>query len=154
MTPPNNSPEPPPIVVASPHSRLLGWAAQLQLFVVRLQLHAMLKITGILASIVSAICLVFGLVFYQGPQGSGNIEQTVNFISLILYVSITFAVSFSLSFTPMLGVALLVRIKAPTQDYRKAVETFVVSLFPFGLLLWCFCSYILPLMLDYHRHHS
>ena len=112
----------------------------------------MLKTTGIVASLFSAVCVLIGLWFYQrGPQGSSIVGQSVidvmDTITFILIVGIIFAFSFSLSFTPLLGVALLVRLRTPPKDYRKAVQTFVVSLFPFSIFLWCFFAFLLPVML-------
>jgi hypothetical protein len=109
----------------------------------------MLKTTGIVASLFSAVCVIIGLWFYQrGPQGSSIVGQSVieamDAITFILYVAIIFAFSFSLSFTPLLGVALLVRLRTPPKDYRKAVQTFVVSLFPFAIFLCCFFEFLLP----------
>jgi hypothetical protein len=97
------------------------------------RLHAVLPSTGQDSSIV----------------GHG-VTVAADFIFRTLFVSIILALSFSLSFTPLLGVALLVRMKAPTQDYRKALQTFAVSLIPFAVSLWCFWNFILPEIL-HHR---
>jgi hypothetical protein len=128
-----------------------------QLFSLGVIARAMLKTTGILASIVAVVCLLASMPFYhRGPQDSSIVGHGViaaaDLLSLILFVSINLALSFSLSFTPLLGVGLLVRMKTPTQDYRKAIQTFAVSLIPFAISLWCFWGFILPAIL--HQNHQ
>ena len=115
------------------------------------------KIPTRLAATVSLAWLLVSFQTYSSTGAGGasifgqGVVMSANLVVLVIYLSINLALPFSLSFTPFLGIALLLKIRTPPPDYRKAILTFVVSVIPFLISLVCFLGY-LPTLL--HRIHS